>query len=417
MYLKELTNEEFQSFRNHFHLKSIYQSVEYALIMQKQEFDSVLLGLIDDSNQIVAASLILIEHLSKFKYAYAPKGYLIDYNNEHLLSTFTKEIKNYLGKKNVIAIKISPIVIKNIYDKKNNILTKNSYFENIFENLQKLGYAHLGYNYYFEALKPRHEAIIDLNIPYYMLFKNIRKQFRTKIRSAEANGVKIYKGSIDQLEYLYLQTKRKYPRDLEYFKDCYRYFEKNKKVEFFYSKIDTKKYLKNVQKRYHEYEKKALEFHTMVANNQLNNNHRLLNKKIIVDQQFEVYKKILVQATKYLREYPDGIITASCLVIKNDEEVFVLMDGYDTKYKKFNSKHLLIWKLMERYSKLNFKKFNLGGISSLTVENNPYHGLNEFKLGFNALAYEYIGDLELVTNNALYFMYQNTAPLRNILKK
>ena len=155
----------------------------------------------------------------------------------------------------------------------------------------------------------------------------------------------------------------------------------------------------------------------MVTNSEVTINHRLLSEKMEVDQNFENYKKILVKATKYLRNYPDGIVTASCLVIKNNDEIFILMDGYDPKYKSLNSKHLLIWKLIERYSKMGFKKFNLNGMTSLNVENNPYNGLNEFKLGFNALSYEYIGDLELITNNALYFMYQNTAPLRNILKR
>lgn len=417
MYIKELNNQEFKQFSANFNIKSIYQSVEYALIMQAQNFDSILLGLVDDSNQIIAASLILIEHLSKFKYAYAPRGFLIDYNNQNLLSIFTKQIKAYLGKKNVMAIKISPPVIKSIYDKKNNILTRNSYFGNIFNELHKLGYDHLGYNYYFEALKPRHEAIIDLNIPHYMLFQNMNKQFKTKVRIAEQKGIKIYKGDINELEYLYLQTKKKYPRDLKYFKDCYKYFDKSGKVEFFYSKLDTKSYLQFVQKRYHEYEQKAMDFSNMVANHQIKNNQKLLNQKIIVDQQFESYKKILVQATKYLREYPDGIITSSALIVKDNEEAFILMDGYDPKYKVLNSKHLLIWKLMERYSKMGLKKFNLGGISSFSITNNSYQGLNDFKLGFNALAYEYIGDLELITNNTLYFMYQNTAPIRNILKK
>ncbi len=75
MYIKELTNEEFNNFSNKFNIKSIYQTVEYALIMQDQKFTSLFVGLIDDSNQIVAASLILIEQLSKFKYAYAPRGF------------------------------------------------------------------------------------------------------------------------------------------------------------------------------------------------------------------------------------------------------------------------------------------------------------------------------------------------------
>lgn len=71
-----------------------------------------------------------------------------------------------------------------------------------------------------------------------------------------------------------------------------------------------------------------------------------------------------------------------------------------------------LWKICN----FRIQKFNLGGISNPRLEDNLYSGLNEFKLGFNSLAYEYIGDLELVCNNTLYFMYKNS-PIKNILKK
>lgn len=93
------------------------------------------------------------------------------------------------------------------------------------------------------------------------------------------------------------------------------------------------------------------------------------------------------------------------------------MDGFDLEYKFLSSKHLLIWKLMEKYSKEGFKKFNLGGMSNYSLKNNKYKQLNEFKFGFNAKAVEYIGDLELITNQALYFIYRNSAPIRGILKR
>jgi lipid II:glycine glycyltransferase (peptidoglycan interpeptide bridge formation enzyme) len=48
---------------------------------------------------------------------------------------------------------------------------------------------------------------------------------------------------------------------------------------------------------------------------------------------------------------------------------------------------------------------------------NELQGLNYFKLNFGCKCYEYFGDFELVTNNALYFMYRNSMPLRSILKK
>ena len=92
------------------------------------------------------------------------------------------------------------------------------------------------------------------------------------------------------------------------------------------------------------------------------------------------------------------------------------MDGHDPKYKSFNSKHLLIWKLIEMYSNEGFKKFNLGGMTNPLDLKNKYQGLNTFKLSFHAKSYEYIGDLELVCNNAKYFMIKNSA-FKSILKK
>lgn len=92
------------------------------------------------------------------------------------------------------------------------------------------------------------------------------------------------------------------------------------------------------------------------------------------------------------------------------------MDGYDKKYKRLNSKHLLIWQLIEIYQKIGFHQFNLGGISNMTVDSNKYSGLDEFKLNFGAKMIEYAGDFELVTNKRNYNLYRNYVPLKNLIK-
>lgn len=415
MLFRELTSEEYLKFIESYNIKSIYQSIEYASVMKKENFDTQFLGLVDDRNNVIAASLILIEKIGHFKYAYAPRGFLIDYCNNSLLNIFTQEIKKYLGKRNVIAIKISPKIIRNTYDVKYNVKNDNNYYETIFENLKKNGYNHLGYNNKFEALKPRHEAILDLDKPYYILFSNFSKQLKTKIRSADKNGVKIFKAADDQLEYLYLHTQNKYPRDLEYFQTVYKEFAKTNNVEFFFALLDTDKHLKIVQEKYIKQEEICNKINEDIIKNVGNNKN--LSNKLEQDKLLNQYKNDLIQATQMLREHPEGIVIASALFIKNNEEVYLIMDGYDQKYKKLNAKQLLLWKVCDRYSKKGFKQLNLGGIAS--IENTPeeYKGLNEFKLNFNAQAIEYIGDLELVTNNTLYFMYRNTVPIRNILKK
>jgi lipid II:glycine glycyltransferase (peptidoglycan interpeptide bridge formation enzyme) len=251
MVLKELTNEEFTKFAESFPIQSPFQTTEYAFIMNKQKFDSFFLGLLDNSNNIVGATLILVAIVRGVKYAYAPRGFLIDYNNYPLLEEFTDSVKKFLNRNDIAAIKINPLIVRNSYDKKGNIVENNEAKVNILcQNLEKLEYNHLGFNDYFEAFKPRFEAIVDLNRPYYEIFNSFKKSLRTKIRKADKYGCRIYKGSVNNLEYLYEHTKSVYPRGLKYFQDCYDFFSKKDMVDFYYAKLDTKIYLIQVQKQY-----------------------------------------------------------------------------------------------------------------------------------------------------------------------
>lgn len=422
MYIKELTNNEFKLFTRRFKPSSIYQTAAYAFTMNEQDSSTVFLGLIDN-NEIKAASLILIKKVNGFNYAYAPRGFLIDYNDFALVEIFTNEIKKFLGKHDIVAVKINPIIIRYVYDSNYNVLKQNIYYDSIFSHLKSIGYHHLGYNDFFEALKPRFEAIINLNKKANELFFNIDKSFRTKIRSAENMGIKVYRGDESNLEYLYLQTKNKYPRDLKYFKDLYSFFHKDNLIDFYYSKLDTHIYLEKVQKTYEEYEGKVQKLNDELIHSVGKNNAKLLNEKIKLHKAFQKCKKRLNEALDFIQKFPDGIVLSSALVVRFNGEVYVIMDGYNNKYKNFNAKHLLMWKLIGNYSNLGYQTLNLGGIINTKHADkykeitNKYKGLNEFKMKFGAEATEYIGDLELITNTALYFMYANAKPFRNIFKK
>lgn len=416
MHIKELTSEEFNSFRNNFKTKSIYQSSEYAYIMNYQKYDSIMVGLVDGYN-IVAASMLLIEKRGNFKYAYAPRGFLLDYTNYGLLEIFTYELKKFLGKRDVVAVKLSPMIIKNIYDSKGNLIEENCNFDSIFDNLKRLDYYHFGFNNSFESHKPRFEGVIDLKKNYLLLFKNIRKNFKTKIRSAEKRGVKIVKGSETELNYLIKQANQKYIRGEKYFKDTYHFFNQKGIIDYYYAKLDTKTHLEVAKKTFEQAEALNNKINADVIENANKNSSKLLSRKIDSDQQLSIAKQQLINATNLLRDYPDGIVIATSLIIRDQDEVVLFMDSFDNKFKSINAKHLLMWKLIEKYSKLGFSKFNLGGMTNIKVENKKYAGLNEFKLNFNSNVVEYIGDLELITNNTLYFMYSKSKKFKRMIKK
>lgn len=414
MNIRELTIPEFEQFTQNYSTGSIYQTSEYGYVMNNNNFDMMILGLVDTNNQIYAATLLLIEKGMVFKYAYAPRGFLIDYNNYSLLETFTKLIKKYCNKKNIIAIKLSPEIIRCTYQGKEKIPNMN--YDMIFENLKKLNYFHFGYNHFFEGLRPRFIAKVDLQKPYYEVFNRMKKNYRTKIRSAALRGVKIYRGDERHIDYLFINeniTEQK----TKYYQDCFYFFKPKNMVELYYAKLDTEQYLKHIKMKYDYYEHLSAEVNQKMIDNAGKSSDKILNKKLVVDHKFDKYKKDLVRATKLLREHPEGIIAASVMIIKFRDEIYVIRDSYNKEIKNTNPKQLLYWKLMEKFSKQNYHYLNLGGVANPEVDNNPYTNLNHSKLNYGSTIYEYIGDLELVTNQARYFMYRQTNSLKSILKK
>ena len=245
----------------------------------------------------------------------------------------------------------------------------------------------------------------------------MNKNFKNKIKSADKNGVRIFKGNENEIDYLVDQVKDKYPRDKKYFEDVFKYFKRRDMLDYYYAKLDTNAYLINVQKRYQKQIETCNKLNNSLFKRIGRKNNKLINNKIYQENLLNDIKKELVYATNLLKEKPKGIVIATMLIIKYREEVYILMDGFDKKFKKINAKHLMTWKLIEKYSFDKYKRFNLGGMINPTVKNEKYKGLNEFKLSFNSRCVEYIGDLELITNNTLYALYKNSKSIKYILKR
>ena len=415
MYIKELTNQEFNDFVSDFPYKSFYQTPEYAFVMNHDKNETFFIGLLDD-NYVVAATLVIVEKRNGFKYAYTPRGFLINFNDYNLVEEFTKNLKEYLGKKDIVALKINPMIVKNIYNNNKKIIYQNKHYNSIFEQLIKLGYNHCGYNDYFETIKPRFEAILNIEKNSNEIFENIDKNYRKKIKNAIEDGIHIYKGNFNDLKYLHEQSKYKYPRSYNFLQDIYKHYNQKGMVDLYYAKLNTEEYLINSQKEHEKLETETNNINYKIMEDMHKDNEKLINKKLTSDSLLNKYENKLITATSLLQNYPKGIVLATIMVIKYYGTVYMFMDGYDMNYRYLNAKHLLLWKVIEEYSNKGFKKFNLGGISNVQKE-DKYKGLNEFRMNFGSCAIEYAGDFELVTNNTLYFMYNKTKQISNIIRK
>lgn len=85
MKFRKITEQEFKTFSENHRYKSFFQTVETGLLREKSGFEKHFVGLLDN-NEIIAATLLVSKNvfLGKKKF-YAPRGFLIDYNNLEVL--------------------------------------------------------------------------------------------------------------------------------------------------------------------------------------------------------------------------------------------------------------------------------------------------------------------------------------------
>lgn len=394
MHLKELSIEEFTEFQKDHPLSNFYQTINYALLMTENGFEYDLIGYIDINGTILAASLILLKPIGiKCFYGYAPRGFLIDYSNENLLHNFTNELKKYYYEKNVIFIKINPnIQIGTI----NNKTFETSYNQNTNISLQlvNLGYKKLKNNLYFEAQLPRFNAFIDLKK---FDTKKIDKNTKNKIKKGIRKGLIFERCNKDNIHVFYNLVKNKKNNNEFYYKDYYTVFEKNDNIDLFLISIDYDSFLQNSQYVYDEELNKNIKLNEKLSKS---NNNKIINTKMNSDKNLLSYKNDIMEATKGLSENKK-IYLAGALVVKHNNMASIVISGYDINYKRFVPNYYLHYNLI-KYYKENFDYLDLNGVVGDFKNNNPYSGLNRFKLGFNPYIYENIGEFDLIIEPKSY---------------
>ena len=99
MKLYEIPKEVFDDFSRKNEIRNFYQTSLYGRWMEKRGFNTIYLALMDEKNIIYGEALIIYKNIfGKYKYGYAPRGYIIDYYDEYIFNTFTTLLKDYLRK-------------------------------------------------------------------------------------------------------------------------------------------------------------------------------------------------------------------------------------------------------------------------------------------------------------------------------
>ena len=408
MKVVKLSPESFDQFINGISFCSYFQTSGYGHLLNKFGLKDEYVGF-EENGALVGAMLLFSKPIFMgFKYAYSPRGLIINYNDTQLVSSALKELKTFLLKERFLLFKMDPLIVCSKRDRKGKILAQNQNINQVLNILKNAGFTHCGFNSYFESVKPRWEVELDLRKSTDELFKNLTKQTRNKLRKATKYGLSIYKDNKYDFASIYHLIKDKDTVNLKYYEEFHNLFGDN--LEIYYARINTKTYVENTKYLY----EKELEINDYLTNIIQNNGYKgknmsgILNKKMESDKLLSSYKRYMVEATQLLKEHPEGIIVGCDIVLRQKNKLFLIVEGYDKNYPNLCSNYLIKWKIIEKYSGSYIQSFNMNAIAGVfDPKQNQYRGLNEMKFGFNTVAYEYIGEFNLVVNNGIYSLYKN----------
>ena len=401
MHIIELTQTQYKNYSNIHESRNFGQTIEFSMLEANISKKKLFLGLIDNAGNIHAATLILITNISPpFKEAIAPNGFLIDYSNYELVKTFTEELKKYLGKEHVTYLITNPMYKHKVYNKNNNPIINNEY---ILNNLLKLDYKSIGYTSDFE----KYDVIIENNNGYHDIYHNFNRNTKRNITEGLNYGITLKKGTMNDLEEVYKIFKKKTPNRLAYYENLMNiYRNPDNKMEIFFAKLNPHTYLVNSKRLYEEERKRNEKIHQKFNKNLGRVNDKLLNIKINSDNTLEKYYQNLNRAIRVSSTNTEDIIIGSTIIIKNNHEIYFLIDGYKEEYRPIHSTHILKWAIIKKYSTLGYSIFNLGEINKDYQDPlSKYYGQYMYKIGFGGNIIEYPPNLLLVINKPAYSTY------------
>ncbi len=411
--LVELKKQEFDDFAsNHIH-NNFQQSSYWAKFMEADEWHPYFLG-IKEKEKIIAATLLFSRNapLIKKRYFYAPRGFLIDYNKEELVKTFTKELIQFIKKKNGISLKIDPYISWIERDKYGEIVKGGMDNTRIVNLLEEMGFIHIGNDYKRNMIQPRWQYVIDTRgKSLEELESEMHDKTRQIIHRNEREGIRfrfLLKNELDSFVDIMKQTSDKF-HTLEYTKQYYQdimnaFLEENIKMAVV--ELDVKEAIQSLeqqlQKEKQSYYSRAFQKDEVLPMNDKKfekNEKEQENTIEHLEEKLQSYRMILQQQG-------DKVLLGGYFIILYGNEVIALHGGIFEQFKKLDAATTLHYEMIKYTKENGYDFYNLYEISGDFRENSPMHGSYLFKRNFGGKAVELIGEFDYIIDPTFYSFFK-----------
>ena len=404
--LVELSDEEFNEYAIKHEHNNFFQSIYMKELLEKENKEVYLLGLKDDSNKIICATLITnSSSFMGYKTYEALKGFLIDYTNEELVKYFTLKIKEFIKEKKGYRLIIDPYipyVERDIDGKEVENGIDNRYVD---KYLKKMGYKSLKNN-----AQVKWTFVLDTNKSIDELLSDMKPNTRNCINKT----LNKFKLIVEEIPYEKLDVFKRITQDtcdrrhfvdrsLSYYQNMYKIF--GDKLKTLVCKLDLNLYIDELKSERKELERKIEELS--------DSNSNLKKKEQFKKDILNINDKIS-NAIELKDKHGDELILSGAMFVLYGSEIVYLFSGSYDEYMKFNGQYRLQYEMIKYASEHNYKRYNFYGIRDLYEKNyEKDYGVYEFKKGFNGYVEELIGAYEIKVN----YIYTIHYILKKIFKK
>ena len=392
-FIENVEINRYREFESNHKKSHFLQSYEWGLFCKSAKGQvPCYVGMEDENGNLVATCLILLRKTPfGFSYGYAPRGFILDYNNKDIIKEFTTYLKEYMKNNKIIYIKFDPDIKYQDIDENGNKIDGGENNYELYDYMLSLGYKHTGFYRLYEGNQPRYTFRIDLKKPWEEVEAKFNKSFMKSVkRSYSYNLIVDNDIKVDDFYRLLQSNSSKDdfdPHSLEYYKIFSEEMSKDNNMKYFNISIRPKELLENISK-----EIDALNKELEVSKKK---EVDIKNKISRLEKEKEVFSKI----------DKDEVCICSLICTYTKTHAWSLYIGSDDLANFTFAVTRSYYEAIKDAYNNGYEFFDLFGTPG--DPNTKYKNLaklHDFKRKFGDEYIEFIGEFDLVNNKLLYKM-------------
>ncbi len=397
-FVEDIDKKEYEDFVLNSNKSHFMQSYYFGQIQKSKEFIPHYVGL-RKGKKLVASALVLEKKiLNNIGYMYCPRGFILDYSDKKLITTFCNYLKEYTKKNHDIFFRMDPDLE----------IDKYAY---VIDELQRNGFKHKGFNKNFEHNQPRYTFRLDIDKNIKDVYASFHPTTRKILNKGNQYNLNMYKGDIKDIDAFYttmVETgirEHISPCKKSYYEEFYKIFNNHNMSDIYVLKVNINE-LKDTYNNLISDIKSQIEKLENVQNKNVSKSQNLIKD---LQNKLSKLNKELVEINDINEK---ELVLSSIITAKYKDMVWTVHGGNHNKLRWLNANYLLYYEIIKDANESGYKVIDFFGTTGAPTQDNPIYGIHLFKQRLGGELKEFIGEFDYVNNKLLYFLYNKYLKIR-----